>query len=77
MAATPETYFQTIMGALDVGLVLLDERGRVEWANPASRRLLGRRAEDLIGGHAGEATTTADRQPIAQLSAHAPRSAGT
>jgi diguanylate cyclase (GGDEF)-like protein/PAS domain S-box-containing protein len=42
-----EDFFRTVIGSLPTGLVVFDEAGRIDCANPAAEHLLGMPAEDL------------------------------
>lgn len=72
-----EDHFQTVVMALDSGVMIVDHRGRVAWANPAALRMLHTHADDLLGRYVcdrnglalcdrdGRAIPT-DQHPIAQ-----------
>jgi PAS domain-containing protein len=50
--ASKAEYIQAILGSLELGMVLIDGGGRVEWVNPTGQRMLGGPAEDIFSGDA-------------------------
>jgi PAS domain S-box-containing protein len=63
-----ETRFETVIGSLREGVVVLGPDGRVRWSNPAAERLLGRPPAEVIGREAratpGRGLVHADGRPF-------------